>query len=321
MTTTPADLSRASPADWDGGWLREARHCPSPNFGPRPAGAAIDLLVVHSISLPPGQYGGPEVEQLFTNRLDWDAHPYFGQIRGLEVSSHFFIRRDGGLVQFVDTFERAWHAGRSCWRGRENCNDDSVGIELEGLEGDTFEPAQYASVAALCEALSGVFAITALVILITDGRPVLYISERMKTPTRGFQLVKFRTMRPDTASVASHLADASAITPLGAFLRRTKLDELPQLWNVLKGEMSLVGPRPCLFNQTELISERASRSVFNSRPGITGLAQVNNIDMSTPELLAETDARMLKELTVSAYFKYIFMTVGGKGSGDVVKAK
>lgn len=143
MTTTPADLSRASPADWDGGWLREARHCPSPNFGPRPAGAAIDLLVVHSISLPPGQYGGPEVEQLFTNRLDWDAHPYFGQIRGLEVSSHFFIRRDGGLVQFVDTFERAWHAGRSCWRGRENCNDDSVGIELEGLEGDTFEPAQY----------------------------------------------------------------------------------------------------------------------------------------------------------------------------------
>ena len=143
MTMTPADLSRASPADWDGGWLREARHCPSPNFGPRPAGAANDLLVVHSISLPPGQYGGPEVEQLFTNRLDWDAHPYFGQIRGLEVSSHFFIRRDGGLVQFVDTFERAWHAGRSCWRGRENCNDDSVGIELEGLEGDTFEPAQY----------------------------------------------------------------------------------------------------------------------------------------------------------------------------------
>ncbi len=143
MTTTPADLPLPTPADWDGGWLREARRCPSPNFGPRPAGAQIDLLVVHSISLPPGEYGGPQVEQLFTNRLDWDAHPYFGQIRGLEVSSHFFIRRDGALVQFVDTFERAWHAGRSSWRGRENCNDDSVGIELEGLEGETFEAAQY----------------------------------------------------------------------------------------------------------------------------------------------------------------------------------
>jgi O-antigen biosynthesis protein WbqP len=138
---------------------------------------------------------------------------------------------------------------------------------------------------------------------------------------RPFTLLKFRTMRPETPSVASHLADISAITPLGLFLRRTKLDELPQLWNVLKGEMSLVGPRPCLFNQTELIGERASRGVFNVRPGITGLAQVNNIDMSTPKLLAETDAQMLKELTLSAYFKYIFMTVGGKGSGDVVKLR
>lgn len=156
--------------------------------------------------------------------------------------------------------------------------------------------------------------------LLDTGSPI-FRQERVGREQKPFTLVKFRTMRPDTASVASHLADASAITSLGAFLRRTKLDELPQLWNVLKGEMSLVGPRPCLFNQTELIRERASRSVFNSRPGITGLAQVNNIDMSTPELLAETDARMLKELTVPAYFKYIFMTVGGKGSGDVVKAK
>ena len=143
MTTTPAEPHAPALTDWDGGWLREARHCPSPNFGPRPAGASIDLVVLHSISLPPGRYGGPEVEQLFTNRLDWTAHPYFEEIRGLEVSTHFFIRRDGGLVQFVDTFERAWHAGRSRWRGRENCNDDSVGIELEGLEGETFEPAQY----------------------------------------------------------------------------------------------------------------------------------------------------------------------------------
>jgi O-antigen biosynthesis protein WbqP len=156
--------------------------------------------------------------------------------------------------------------------------------------------------------------------LLDTGSPI-FRQERVGREQRPFTLLKFRTMRPDTASVASHLADPSAITPLGAFLRRTKLDELPQLWNVLKGEMSLVGPRPCLFNQSELISERASRGVFSARPGITGMAQVNNIDMSTPKLLAETDARMLKELTVSAYFKYIFMTVGGKGSGDVVKMK
>ena len=156
--------------------------------------------------------------------------------------------------------------------------------------------------------------------LFDTGSPIFH-QERVGREQKPFTLVKFRTMRPDTASVASHFADASAITPVGSFLRRTKLDELPQLWNVLKGEMSLVGPRPCLFNQTELINQRESHAVFSARPGITGLAQVNNIDMSTPKLLAETDARMLKELTVSAYFKYIFMTVGGKGSGDVVKSK
>jgi O-antigen biosynthesis protein WbqP len=154
--------------------------------------------------------------------------------------------------------------------------------------------------------------------LFDTGSP-LFRQERVGRDQRPFTLVKFRTMRADTASVASHLVDVSAVTCFGAFLRRTKLDELPQLWNVLKGEMSLVGPRPCLFNQTELIRERASLMIFNARPGITGLAQVNNIDMSTPKLLAETDARMLQELTVAAYFKYIFMTVGGKGSGDVVK--
>lgn len=128
-------------------------------------------------------------------------------------------------------------------------------------------------------------------------------------------------MRPDTASVASHLADASAITRLGAFLRRTKLDELPQLWNVLKGEMSLVGPKPCLFNQVESINERAARAVFDARPGVTGLAQVSNIDMSTPKLLAETDACMLQSLDLVSYFKNIFMTVGGKGAGHRVKTK
>lgn len=156
--------------------------------------------------------------------------------------------------------------------------------------------------------------------LFDTGSP-FFQQVRVGRNERPFTLLKFRTMRPETPSVASHLADISAITPLGLFLRRTKLDELPQLWNVLNGEMSLVGPRPCLFNQTELIGERASRGVFDVRPGITGLAQVNNIDMSTPKLLAETDAQMLKELTLSAYFKYIFMTVGGKGSGDVVKPR
>lgn len=156
--------------------------------------------------------------------------------------------------------------------------------------------------------------------LFETGSPI-FRQERVGRDQKPFTLLKFRTMRPDTASVASHLADASAITPVGLFLRRTKLDELPQLWNVVKGEMSLVGPRPCLFNQTELITERVSLGVFSARPGITGLAQVNNIDMSTPRLLAETDARMIKALTVQAYFKYIFITLGGKGSGDVVKPK
>jgi AmpD protein len=141
-------------AIWDRGWYRFARRLASPNFGPRPQTACIDLVVVHSISLPPGRYGGDEVQRLFTNSLDWDAHPYFGQIRGLEVSAHFYIRRGGELWQFVSCDQRAWHAGASHWRGRDNCNDDSVGIELEGLEGDTFEPAQYACLAALLAALA-----------------------------------------------------------------------------------------------------------------------------------------------------------------------
>jgi len=152
------------------------------------------------------------------------------------------------------------------------------------------------------------------------GSPV-FRQERVGRNKKPFTLVKFRTMKKDTASVASHLASASAITPFGHFLRRTKLDELPQLLNVLKGEMSLVGPRPCLFNQEELISEREQRDVLAARPGITGLAQVNDIDMSTPKLLAETDQKMLENLTVRAYFKYIFMTVAGKGAGDRVPGK
>ena len=149
-----------------------------------------------------------------------------------------------------------------------------------------------------------------------ETRSPLFRQERVGRHHEAFMLVKFRTMRQDTASVATHLADASAITPFGRFLRRTKLDELPQLWNVLTGEMSLVGPRPCLFNQEELIKERAERNVFDVRPGITGLAQVNDIDMSTPRLLAETDASMINELTMGQYFSYIFQTVLGKGRGD-----
>ena len=159
------------------------------------------------------------------------------------------------------------------------------------------------------------------VICLFDTGAPLFRQERVGRNQKPFTVVKFRTMRPDTVSVASHLADASAITPFGAFLRRSKLDELPQLWNVFKGEMSLVGPRPCLLNQMELIKERAARAVFVARPGVTGLAQVSNIDMSTPKLLAETDARMLQALDLSSYFKYIFMTVSGKGAGDRVKAK
>lgn len=163
-----------------------------------------------------------------------------------------------------------------------------------------------------------VLLVITLIGLFDTGSP-LFRQERVGRNREPFILVKFRTMRPDTASVASHLADTSAVTPLGRFLRRTKLDELPQLWNVLKGEMSLVGPRPCLFSQTELIEERYERGVLSARPGITGLAQINDIDMSTPRLLAETDAKMLKSISFRNYFYYIVMTVLGKGAGDRIK--
>jgi AmpD protein len=146
-------MPEAGDALWSQGWYRFAHRIASPNFGARPEGSAVDLIVLHSISLPPGVYGGDEVERLFTNTLDWDAHPYFQQIRGATVSSHFFIRRDGALLQFVSCDARAWHAGPSCWRGRTNCNDDSIGIELEGLEGETFEAAQYEALGALCAAI------------------------------------------------------------------------------------------------------------------------------------------------------------------------
>lgn len=157
-----------------------------------------------------------------------------------------------------------------------------------------------------------------IISLFDTGSP-LFRQERVGRNKKPFTLVKFRTMKVDTASVASHLASSSSITPFGRFLRKTKLDELPQLWNVLKGDMSLVGPRPNLFNQEELIAARDRLGVYDVVPGITGLAQVNQIDMSTPELLAETDRQMIKTLTVRNYFKYIFMTVTGSGQGDRVR--
>ena len=147
---------------WHDGWLRSARRCESPNFGARPAGVLPELVVVHSISLPPGVYGGDAIERLFTNRLDWNAHPYYAQIRGLEVSSHFVVRRDGELLQFVSCDQRAWHAGASHWRGRDNCNDFSIGIELEGLEGSTFEPAQYETLLVLLKRVARRYRISGL---------------------------------------------------------------------------------------------------------------------------------------------------------------
>lgn len=147
------EAAGAAQALWHDGWYRYARALASPNFGPRPAGAAVDLIVLHSISLPPGQYGTGQVHRLFMNELDWDAHPYFQGIRGMQVSAHFFITRDGGLWQFVSCDQRAWHAGPSSYRGRSNCNDDSIGIELEGLEGSRFEAAQYETLSSICAAL------------------------------------------------------------------------------------------------------------------------------------------------------------------------
>ena len=164
---------------------------------------------------------------------------------------------------------------------------------------------------------SPLFLLIFLLGVFDTGSPLFY-QTRVGSNQQPFVLVKFRTMLPDTASVATHLVNPQTITPLGRLLRSTKLDELPQLWNVLTGEMSLVGPRPCLFSQNELIAERAARGVFAVRPGITGLAQIKGIDMSTPELLAQTDAEMIASFSLRHYFRYILLTLLGKGSGDRV---
>jgi N-acetyl-anhydromuramoyl-L-alanine amidase len=150
-------------AVWTQGWWRHARRVRSPNFGPRPDGTQATLAIVHSISLPPGEYGGDAVERFFTNRLDAAAHPYFEQISAQRVSAHFFIRRIGEVVQFVSCDQRAWHAGASQWRGRDNCNDWSIGIELEGLEGERFERAQYRALIRLLHALRARYPLTEVI--------------------------------------------------------------------------------------------------------------------------------------------------------------
>ncbi|MDN3632445.1 sugar transferase [Vibrio lentus] len=160
--------------------------------------------------------------------------------------------------------------------------------------------------------------IVTIIGLFDTGSPI-FIQERLGRHKKPFKLIKFRTMSIETKSVASHLASNASITRLGNFLRKTKIDELPQLINVVKGEMSLVGPRPNLFNQEELIQERDALGVYDVLPGVTGLAQVQNIDMSTPALLAKTDKQMIDTLTIKDYFKYILMTATGSGSGDAVK--
>jgi len=163
MSASVATARTDARAAWRDGWWRRAAAIESPNHNARPAPADVSLVVVHSISLPPGEYGGDAIERLFTNSLDWDAHPYFQSIRDLKVSSHFVIRRSGKLLQFVSCDRRAWHAGASQWRGRDNCNDYSIGIELEGLEGERFESEQYTQLCALLRALARRYRIAAVV--------------------------------------------------------------------------------------------------------------------------------------------------------------
>jgi AmpD protein len=150
----PGAREGARDCAWVDGWLPAAQRLPSPNFGPRPAGTTPVLAVLHSISLPPGRYGGPAISRFFSNRLRASGHPFLAQIAGLQVSAHFLVRRDGRLLQFVGVDARAWHAGASRWRGVANRNDDSVGIEIEGLEGQCFTAAQYRAVAGLLRALA-----------------------------------------------------------------------------------------------------------------------------------------------------------------------
>ena len=170
------------------GRLARALQIPSPNFDARPAGSPINLLVVHSISLPPGEFGGPAVIDFFLNRLNHAAHPYFEQIRGMEVSSHFFIRRSGELIQFVPCVCRAWHAGRSTWKARERCNDFSIGIELEGTDDAAFSGSQYDQLAQLTRELQQAYPIQDIVGH-SDIAP-----GRKTDPGSGFEWARYRSM-------------------------------------------------------------------------------------------------------------------------------
>jgi len=154
--------------------------------------------------------------------------------------------------------------------------------------------------------------------LFQRGSP-LFRQQRMGRHEKHFTLIKFRTMKPETGSVGTHEVNPGQVTVWGRLLRKIKIDELPQLWNVLKGEMSLVGPRPCLPSQSQLIQARQRLGVFNVRPGVTGLAQIQGIDMSTPDLLAKTDAEMIRTMSLFNYFKYILLTVCGWGRGDRIR--
>jgi O-antigen biosynthesis protein WbqP len=165
------------------------------------------------------------------------------------------------------------------------------------------------------------FMLIIALILFAEHRKPFFIQKRVGKDQKLFTLIKFRSMSPMAANLPTHEISADLITKTGKFIRVTKLDELPQLWNVLIGEMSLVGPRPCLPTQEELISERASRGVFSLRPGITGPAQVQNIDMSTPKKLAIEDSKMVGVLKISVYFKYVLITVTGSGQGDAIKLR
>ena len=167
---------------------------------------------------------------------------------------------------------------------------------------------------------SPIFLLLLIIGFLETGSPIFH-QERVGRRLKPFTLMKFRSMNINSPSVATHLAEASSITFFGGLLRKTKLDELPQLLNVLMGDMSFVGPRPNLFNQVELIAERSLRGVYNVRPGITGLSQINKLDMSTPKLLAETDAKMIAEFNNFVYFKFILLTIFGKGFGDRIIQK
>ena len=139
------------------GWFIQARKIPSPNYNKRPENVTIDSIIIHSISLPPGQYGGDEIDRFFSNQLNWNEHAYFREIEGLQVSSHLLIRRNGELVQYVNLYDRAWHAGQSCLAGQENCNDFSIGIELEGTDVSPFENSQYETLLAVLKTLKNYF--------------------------------------------------------------------------------------------------------------------------------------------------------------------